>query len=462
MDPRIDRLRKQRQRQIERLRRVKLLRRPGSRQASPDGLGSRRLFVILAFLVALIASVGGAVWSTRPQTLTVAAPRGEPDVIAFAERLQGAVSDTTGRRLRVVVTPVETVEAARDLLAQGSVQLAIVRSDVEPAARARSVAYLREDVALFLALREPPAVPPAPAAEKRVETVAARPEAAVQRRRTGRVGRGDDRDRAAGRSEAAATAGKADDTDDESAKPDAAPGPAADVESLQSALKGRAVGLLSGKPSEGLLKVILAKHGLGEESVTLVRDSWEPLIDKLGRREIAALFVVESPLDAGFGPRLAVAASGPAGPRLRVLAMPQGQALAKQTQGVASYELDPGELLGGPTLPDEAVETVSVTWRLVTRADVSPQLIETLSKGVFERRSAFADTGSIARTLKAPPIEKDVYVPIHPGTLVYVNEEPKGMLELYGDYVYIGLALAGLIASASGYVLSRIRRYAEW
>ena len=145
-----------------------------------------------------------------------------------------------------------------------------------------------------------------------------------------------------------------------------------------------------------------------------------------------------------------------------MLKVPQGQALAKQTQGVSSYELDLGELLGGPTLPDEEVGTVSVTWRLVTRADVSPGLIEALSKSIFERRSAFAETGSIGRTLKAPPVEKDVYVPIHPGTLVYVNEEPKRLLELYGDYVYIGLALAGLIASASSIVVARVRRYAGW
>ena len=460
MDPRLERLRRQRQRQIERLKRLKLLRRPGVRQPPSAELGARRLVVILAFLLALLASVGAAVWSTRPQTLTVAAPHGEAEVAAFAERLQGVVGETRGRRLRVTVLPVGTVEEARDLLARGEVQLALIRSDVEPPARARSVAYLREDVALFLALTAPPAAPQPPGNASRPMAAQAggggRPKLAASAA-GGRAGGGKAQAASDKAKAGSATAGKADEADED--EQDAAP---ADSESLTELLRGRAVGLLSGSPSEGLLRIILAKHGLGDGAFTIVQGEWEALVEKLDRREISALFVVESPLDGGFGPRLAAAAAGPAGPRLRVLEVPQGQALAKQTPGVSDYDLAPGELLSGPALPAEEVGTVSVTWRLVTRTDVSPRLIEILSEEIFEHRVAFADAGSIARTLKAPPVEKDVYVPIHPGTLVYVNEEPKSLMERYGDYVYIGMALAGLIASSFGYVAARIRAYAGW
>jgi len=456
MDPRLERLWRQRHKQVERVKRLKLPRRPGLREALPDPsqgqaprreVGQRRLAVILVSLLALIASVGAAFWSTRPQTLTLAAPRGEPEMVAFAERLRNVVNEAEGGELRLAVTAVDTIEEARDLLQRGAVQLAIVRSDVEPPPRARSVAYLREDVVLFLALREPPA-----AVLPKSESEAALPTRAVRVVGSGGDVEGKAVQGAAGEEQAEETSGQVDGEEPAAIK----------AESLANALRGKAVGLLAGSPSEGLLRLILAKHGLGEGAVTIVSDSWEALVEKLRRRELAALFTVEAPLGSGFVQRLAAATADPAGPRLRALDLPHAQALARRTQGVVSYDLAPGELLDRPALPEEEVGTMSVSWRLVTRSDASPQLIEALSRSIFDRRSAFADTGSMARTLKAPPYEKDAFIPIHLGTLVYINAEPKGLMELYGDYVYIGVSLVGLIASSAGYVVARVRAYAGW
>jgi TRAP transporter TAXI family solute receptor len=116
---------------------------------SPRSAARRTLLISLALVLALIgALVGGYYFAMRPVTLRIAVGPTNSDDIKLVQTLSQAFAQNKAYvRLRPVQTDGATASA--DALAEGKVDLAIVRGDVDVPKNAQAVATLRKNVVVL-------------------------------------------------------------------------------------------------------------------------------------------------------------------------------------------------------------------------------------------------------------------------------------------------------------------------
>ncbi len=118
---------------------------PSSRP-SPDG---QTLLVALALVLALIGAVAaGYYFAMRPVTLRIAVGPTNSDDLKVVQRLTQAFAQTHSY-VRLKPVPTDGTVASADALAQGNVDLAIVRGDLDIPKNAQAVATLRKNVVVM-------------------------------------------------------------------------------------------------------------------------------------------------------------------------------------------------------------------------------------------------------------------------------------------------------------------------
>ena len=129
---------------------------PAGPPAPPTTLSAVRkvTFITLAAVLAIVGMLAGAYYfEMRPVTLKIAVGPANSDDIRVVQRLtQAFVQNKSYVRLKPV--PTEGAVASADALAQGHVDLAIIRGDLEVPKNAQAVATLRKN---FVVLWAPPA-----------------------------------------------------------------------------------------------------------------------------------------------------------------------------------------------------------------------------------------------------------------------------------------------------------------
>jgi TRAP transporter TAXI family solute receptor len=118
---------------------------------SPRSAARRTMLVSLALVLAIIgALVGGYYFAMRPVTLRVAVGPANSDDLKVVQMLSQAFAQSKGyARLRPIQTDGATASA--NALAEGKVDLAIVRGDLDVPKNAQAVATLRKNVVVLWA-----------------------------------------------------------------------------------------------------------------------------------------------------------------------------------------------------------------------------------------------------------------------------------------------------------------------
>ncbi|MGU3536586.1 TAXI family TRAP transporter solute-binding subunit [Methylobacterium sp. A54F] len=124
----------------------------------------------------------------------------------------------------------------------------------------------------------------------------------------------------------------------------------------------------------------------------------------------------------------------------------------------------PAGLFGGrPKVPAEDIKTVGASYRLMATAGLSRTVAADVTQHLFELRTAFQETTPAADYMKAPDYETTVAatsarLPNHPGAIDYYEREQRGLVERYGDLVYLLAFLAGGLGSALAWLRQRLAR----
>jgi TRAP transporter TAXI family solute receptor len=121
---------------------------------SPRSAARRAVLVTIAGVLAIVGTLAaGYYFAVRPVTLKIAVGPPNSDDVKVVQRLtQAFVQNKSYVRLRPV--PTESAVASAEALAQGKVDLAIIRGDLEVPKNAQAVATLRKN---FVVLWAPPA-----------------------------------------------------------------------------------------------------------------------------------------------------------------------------------------------------------------------------------------------------------------------------------------------------------------
>lgn len=356
--------------------------------------------LLLAAALVLGLAAGAAVYALRPTTLTIAvAPRDgtEPELIrAFADTLR-----SRGREVHLKILPFEDVRESAQALREGKADLAVVRPDVMLPGNALTLAILRDQAMLVAA--------PEAAGVKAFPDLA--------RKRLGIAAHRD-----------------------------------ADFALLRSLLD-----------YYGLALVTTPAEATGRNTVLLVEIGETEVTAAFAEKRIDAVVAVIAPTAPKALALVAAVQAASRDGRVAFLAAEDDDALIERFPRQQAVTLPAGLFGGRPRLPAEEVKTLGASYRLMASTALSRTVAADVTQNLFELRTAIAERTAAADYMKAPDYETtaaatSATLPNHPGAIDYYEREQRGLLERYGDLIYLAAILAGGLGSASAWLRQRLAR----
>lgn len=193
---------------------------------------------------------------------------------------------------------------------------------------------------------------------------------------------------------------------------------------------------------------------------------------------LRAVDLVEMP-PAEFGPALkagrvaAAIAFGPLGPgpitdafagirksfkaKPTYLDLAEADVIAARRPSYRSVEIKQGTYGGTPTEPNEAIHTVAVRTLLVSRPSLPDRVAGELTRLLLTTKAKLVATVPAASQMEAPETERSSLLPVHPGTLAYLNGEQESLLDQAVNYYWLGLMVFAILAPVTGWLASRKR-----
>jgi uncharacterized protein len=143
--------------------------------------------------------------------------------------------------------------------------------------------------------------------------------------------------------------------------------------------------------------------------------------------------------------------------KLAFVPIEDAAAIAAMSPSYEAGEIVAGQFGGSPILPEESVTTLQVATYLVADRNVSNDAITELTRSLFEERQKMSADAPIASLIKAASTDKDAIIPLHPGAKVYYDGAETTLMERYGDWLFYGPMVFGVLGSA----LLGIRRFLQ-
>ena len=106
-------------------------------------------------------------------------------------------------------------------------------------------------------------------------------------------------------------------------------------------------------------------------------------------------------------------------------------------------------------MPDEDLTTLRMPFYLVAGKKVSDDVAGALVKAVFDARRELSKEHPLLAQIAEPDKDKDAFIPIHRGAAQYFEDEQKTFFDKYGDQLFYGSMLLGMVAS----MLAGVWRY---
>jgi len=346
-------------------------------------------FLILAAMLALFAAVAGAAFLLlRPTTLRIAVGPVGSEDHSIIQAMAQNFS-RDGLNVRLALVPTAGPVDSIAALSGDRADLAVGRADEEMPEGATSVAVLRKNFVVLWAA-------------------------------SGRAGNGSRRK------------------------------PAPKIKEIAD-LAGHRVGVIGRTPANvALLRIILGAAGVQPEKVAVTQFGIEQ-IEALARDPTLDAFMAVGPLDSKITSD-AITATARARGEPKFLAVDASEAIALKDPRYESEEIPPSVFSANPALPDDKVETVSVSHLIVTRKALSETTAAAFYRQLFALRQAIARQVPGAAHITKPDTEKDTELPVHRGVAAVIDGTERTFLDRYGDYFWFALLLLSGIGSAGAWL----------
>jgi len=211
--------------------------------------------------------------------------------------------------------------------------------------------------------------------------------------------------------------------------------------------KAEQVALVAQDEAAGKLGAIMVKgafEGVKEDPVVMSpADAARAL--QTGRAEMVA---IAAPGGAKLLRELIAALPTSAQRQVAVRAAPRADQLTRRNPAIESVELKIGSVSSDPLLPDDDIETLSVTTRLMAHRDVSENLVTDLTRVLLGMQRRLAQTTPAATQIEPPPTDRGSAFATHIGAAAYVDGEERTFLERYADWLYLVLFGGSALGSA--------------
>jgi TRAP-type uncharacterized transport system substrate-binding protein len=217
-------------------------------------------------------------------------------------------------------------------------------------------------------------------------------------------------------------------------------------------LVGKKVGLLktdSSERNEGLTRLLNGVLDFYNISPSQVRQEFLSL-DEIGpaiaKNQVAGILALGP---SGNGPvSKAIAAIGNAtktSPKL--LGEKQAAAIAKTMPGTEANEIEEGDFGGTKPKPEEALNTLAVTFRLVGRHSLPDFATGEIARLLTLTKARLISSSPLARNIEAPDSEDGSGLPIHPGAAAYFEGEQNSLVDSAVSIFYLISITLGILGS---------------
>lgn len=216
-------------------------------------------------------------------------------------------------------------------------------------------------------------------------------------------------------------------------------------------LAGHKVGIIGRTPANAaLLRVILSAVGVEADKVAVTHFGTDQ-IEEMARDPTLDAFMAVGPLDSKITAD-AIAATARARGEPKFLPIEASEAIALKDPRYESEEIPPSVFSAKPALPDDKVETVSVSHLIVARKTLSETTAAAFFRQLFALRQAIARQVPGAAHITKPDTERDAELPVHRGVAAVIDGTERTFLDRYGDYFWFALLLLSGIGSAGAWL----------
>jgi TRAP transporter TAXI family solute receptor len=224
---------------------------------------------------------------------------------------------------------------------------------------------------------------------------------------------------------------------------------------LESAvnLKGKTVAVLRDGPGNlRILEIIAAQAGLSPGDIIADKTRIANLRPALESGKVHAVLVVgysSSKLVTDIVNMVTDVGQG----KINFIPIPEVSAIEQRYPLLESGNIVRG-LYGGRTpRPEADVPTLVVSHHLLASKSLADTIVSDFTRVLLTSKSQIASEAPLAARMEAPDQEKASPIPIHPGTITYLDGQTTTFIERYGDWFYIGIMGLGFVATAfAGYM----------
>lgn len=232
----------------------------------------------------------------------------------------------------------------------------------------------------------------------------------------------------------------------------------ASLDSFQG-LSGQKIGLLksdSAERNEGLVRLlngVLNFYNINPGTVHQELLTLDEIGPAIAKKQVAGILVLGP---SGTGPvSKAIAAIGSAsGTSPKLIGEKQAAAIAKTIQGTEANEIEEGDFGGAKPKPEEALNTLAVTFRLVGRHSLPDFATGEIARLLTLTKARLISTSPLARNIEAPDSEDGSGLPIHPGAAAYFEGEQNSLVDSAVSVFYLISITLGILGSCIVWLFS--------
>ena len=136
----------------------------------------------------------------------------------------------------------------------------------------------------------------------------------------------------------------------------------------------------------------------------------------------------------------------------------EADAITARWPAYKSVEIKRGTFGGMPTEPSETINTFAVRILLVSRASLPDRVAGEVTRMLLTTKAKLVTSVPAVAQMEAPDTEKSNLLPVHPGTIAYLDDEQGSLLDETLNYYWLGAMIFAVLAPLAGLVASRKRR----
>ena len=213
-------------------------------------------------------------------------------------------------------------------------------------------------------------------------------------------------------------------------------------------LEGERIGVLTSGPDiDPLARAVLDFYGIEDKRV--VRIAPADLANAL--KHVHALLVVgpigPGPIANAVQTFRKVTKKPPT-----FLDLGEAEAIAARYPVYEKIDLPEGSFGGSPASPSDDATTVAASVLLVARPSLSNFAAGELTRLLLATKTKIAASLPEAGQLAAPPTDRDVVLPAHPGTIAFLNGDTPNLLDETMNYIYFASMFTGVFGALAAWI----------